>query len=294
MGLPNGGCKKRSDGCLLVIICLLVATGYVTGETATDFLNDYNENISDLGYNVSQAAWIKSTNITTYNSEVYANASRAYTEIISQYRKRAKVVDLSAATQDEKRQLKLLLATMTSSDQNIVKTVIEVGGEMENIYSKGCIQYNATIMKSIKTTPDSDCLTLDNYLNTVMAKSRDPKELLYVWKKWRDATGPKLKSLYKTYVDSNNIGARENGYEDAGDYKRKRYEVNDLKESAEAFWLELEDFYEELHAYVRHRLIDHYPGEMEKDGAIPAHLLGNMWAQSWENIFEIVSPYNSK
>ena len=33
---------------------------------------------------------------------------------------------------------------------------------------------------------------------------------------------------------------------------------------------------------------------MSTDGPIPAHLLGNMWAQSWVNIYDLVEPYKGK
>ena len=38
-------------------------------------------------------------------------------------------------------------------------------------------------------------------------------------------------------------------------------------------------------------LISEYKGiNLKSDGRLPAHLLGNMWAQTWENIEEIVKP----
>ena len=39
-------------------------------------------------------------------------------------------------------------------------------------------------------------------------------------------------------------------------------------------------------------LIFVYKGiNLKADGRLPAHLLGNMWAQTWENIEEIVKPF---
>ena len=47
----------------------------------------------------------------------------------------------------------------------------------------------------------------------------------------------------------------------------------------------------ELHPYVRHRLIQKYGAVAERpDGMIPADLLGNMWAQEWGNVYDIVAP----
>jgi len=74
-------------------------------------------------------------------------------------------------------------------------------------------------------------------------------------------------------VKLNNIGARENGYQDAGDYRRKAYEVDNLDEIAEKFLVEMQPMYEELHGYVRYKLSKVYK-ELEGDDLIPAHLLG--------------------
>ncbi|XP_066914315.1 angiotensin-converting enzyme-like [Clytia hemisphaerica] len=282
---------ERAFGVLLLVIGIFVYGS--SCENATEFLADYNANVAQKGYNSSQASWVKATNITTHNSKLSNAASKAYSDMAKKYRTRAKAVNMTGATADERRQFKLLLMTMTSSNASVVDSILEIGSNMENIYSEGCIPYDATIMKSVDPKGKT-CLSLDNYLNPTLAKSRDPKELLYIWEEWRKATGPKLKSLYKEYVRLNNIGAHENKFADAGDYKRKRYEVDDLKESAESFWNELKPFYLELHAFVRHRLAEYYEGEIEVDGPIPAHLLGNMWGQSWENVFDIVSPYKNE
>ncbi|CAF1562218.1 unnamed protein product, partial [Rotaria sp. Silwood1] len=49
--------------------------------------------------------------------------------------------------------------------------------------------------------------------------------------------------------------------------------------------------YEQLHAYVRGRLCSKYPNRFDCDGPIPAHILGNMWAQTWHDRLDDVTPY---
>jgi peptidyl-dipeptidase A len=50
-----------------------------------------------------------------------------------------------------------------------------------------------------------------------------------------------------------------------------------------------------MHCHVRAKLSEHYgPKRVPASGPIPAHLLGNMWAQEWNNIFELVKPYDVK
>ena len=53
----------------------------------------------------------------------------------------------------------------------------------------------------------------------------------------------------------------------------------------------MKPLYDELHAHVRARLGARYGTDrVPADGLIPAHLLGNMWAQQWGNIYDIVGP----
>jgi peptidyl-dipeptidase A len=50
--------------------------------------------------------------------------------------------------------------------------------------------------------------------------------------------------------------------------------------------------YEALHCHVRDTLAGHYGEDrVSREGPIPAHLLGNMWAQSWSNIYDLLEPY---
>ena len=60
--------------------------------------------------------------------------------------------------------------------------------------------------------------------------------------------------MYAEFVRVNNIGARENGFRDAGHYYRSSYEVDNLPELAENFLDDLLPMYQELHAYVRYKL----------------------------------------
>jgi peptidyl-dipeptidase A len=59
----------------------------------------------------------------------------------------------------------------------------------------------------------------------------------------------------------------------------------------ERLWEQVRPLYVSLHAYVRHRLSRHYgPDVVRPDGMIPAHVLGNMWAQEWANVYPLVAP----
>ena len=53
------------------------------------------------------------------------------------------------------------------------------------------------------------------WLEKVLANSRDPKQLLDAWNGWH-MQSPAYKKMYTEYVDLSNKGAREMGYADTG------------------------------------------------------------------------------
>jgi peptidyl-dipeptidase A len=58
-------------------------------------------------------------------------------------------------------------------------------------------------------------------------------------------------------------------------------------------WQQVRPLYVSLHTYVRWQLAKKYgPSVVKEDAPIPAHLLGNMWAQDWTNIYPLVAPAN--
>jgi peptidyl-dipeptidase A len=65
----------------------------------------------------------------------------------------------------------------------------------------------------------------------------------------------------------------------------------DFEKESDRLWQQVRPLYEQLHCYVRGRLQAAYGKDRVPDGApIPAHLLGNMWAQEWGNIWPLVEP----
>ena len=63
-------------------------------------------------------------------------------------------------------------------------------------------------------------------------------------------------------------------------------------------FLALEEFekikplYQELHAYVRHRLAETFGDVIDTDGGLlPANILGDMWGRFWTGLFKFVIPY---
>jgi peptidyl-dipeptidase A len=74
---------------------------------------------------------------------------------------------------------------------------------------------------------------------------------------------------------------------------RDDYEDEQFEQTIDGLWKQVEPLYDELHKYVRRRLQDIYGQRLDDGKLIPAHLLGNMWAQSWVNLYENVKPFEN-
>lgn len=91
-----------------------------------------------------------------------------------------------------------------------------------------------------------------------MAKSNDYDELEYLWTMWHNSTGPAMKPYYKQYIELSNKAAKLNGFEDAGDMWRSKYEDPNFIDNLKKIWRTVEPLYKELHEYTRNKLIKIY------------------------------------
>jgi peptidyl-dipeptidase A len=136
-----------------------------------------------------------------------------------------------------------------------------------------------------------ECLDITQ-IEKLMAESRDPRELLDIWAGWHKVGAP-MRERYVRFVNLTNKGARELGFADVGAMWRSRYDMpaDAFAQDLERVWQQVRPLYLSLHTYVRRRLSEHYgPGVVPPDGPIPAHLLGNPWAQEWGNVYPLVAP----
>jgi len=125
-----------------------------------------------------------------------------------------------------------------------------------------------------------------------MATSRDPEALLAAWTGWHKVGAP-MRGRYLRFAELSNEGARAMGFKDAGAMWRSGYDMSPeaFEQEMDRLWGQLKPLYLQLHAYVRARLVEKYgPQVVPPSGMIPAHLLGNLWAQEWGNIYDVVAP----
>jgi peptidyl-dipeptidase A len=154
---------------------------------------------------------------------------------------------------------------------------------MEGTYGKG---------KYCPSGPAS-CQDLEE-LSKTLAESRDPKALLEAWTGWHAISKP-IRQDFVRYVELANKGARQLGFKDNGAMWRSKYDMapDDFAKELDRLWDQVKPLYLSLHAYVRRRLHEKYGDVVPANGPIPAHLLGNMWAQDWDNIYPLIAPANA-
>ena len=266
---------------LLFTVLIVIATKAQANSEqakAESFLKNVNATLTRKRYESNLAAWAFNTNITDNNAELQVQANLAYRKAYAEIQKDALQFDLSKLKKDTARQIRFLRNSTQLKNQTELREVEKLRSELRRLYSTAKVGNNS----------------LEPGLIDIMAQSRDYYKLLDTWKGWRGASGRKMRDIYKRYVGLRNKGARENGYTDLGQAWRLQYEVDNLDEIAEKLWNDLRPLYLELHAYVRYRLKEAYPGKVSQYDYIEAHLLGDMWAQDWVNINELVEPYKNK
>jgi peptidyl-dipeptidase A len=256
-----------------------------TVEDAVKFVDDAEKRLLDLSIRLARADWVRSTFITDDTDAISAEASNEYTAAVTELAEASHKFDRLKLPPETARKLELLKLSLTLPAPNNTaerEELTRIAVSMESDYGKG------------KYCPDGErgkCLSL-NDMERIMAESRDPEELKKIWLGWHKVSPP-YRARYARFVELANKGAREMGYKDVGAFWRSKYEMEPDAFAAEMerLWQQVKPLYDSLYAYTRRQLVKKYGGQVvPENGPIPAHLLGNMWSQSWINIYPLLKP----
>ena len=263
----------------------LAADPKATPEEARKFINDAEQKLLLLGIDSGRADWIKSTYITDDTEMIAAKLDERAIAAAVEYAKQSTRFDglkLDAETTRKIKLLRLSLSLATPADPKESEELTRITSSMEGTYGKG---------KYCPSGPDS-CKDLEE-LSKIIAETRDPKALRDAWTGWHAIAKPIRKDFVR-YVDLANKGARQLGFKDNGAMWRSKYDMtpDEFAKELDRLWEQVKPLYLSLHAYVRNRLREKYGDAVPASGAIPADLLGNMWAQDWDNIYPLVAPPN--
>jgi len=273
-------CKQANDQ----TVSDSASPGKLTATDALDFVITAETQLAVLLLENERMAWVYGNFITQDTEMLAALANKKFTaKQVELAIEAARYYEIPELDSDTRRKLNILRSGITiPAPRDAAKTAeqSEIGAKLGGMYGKGEYCY-----------PDGRCLDL-GHLSDIMAESRDPDALLEAWDGWRRVSPP-MKDLYARQVELANEGAAQLGFSDLGTMWRSAYDMppEDFPAELDRLWGEVKPLYEALHCHARAKLGEVYgTGLVAQDGPIPAHLLGNMWAQDWSNIYPLVAP----
>jgi peptidyl-dipeptidase A len=258
--------------------------GPPTAEEAHRFVEAAEARLQTLGNNASRSGWVQSNFITVDTQKIAADAQSELAAAVSELARGARRFEQLQLPYEDARKLKLLkllLAAPAPDNKAERDELSSVSSSLEGDYGKG------KYCRSVKGK--EECLDIDRASN-ILSSSRDPKELADVWQGWHRVGAP-MRDRYSRFVELSNKGARELGFADAGVLWRSNYDMppDAFAVEVDRLWTQVQPLYVALHTYVRTKLAGKYgAGVLPANGMLPAHLLGNMWAQDWANIYPLV------
>jgi peptidyl-dipeptidase A len=250
---------------------------------ARQFLDAAEAQIFDLNNKSQRASWVQENFITVDTEGIAADANEVFTAATVKLSKQAHRFDGLQLPPEMARKmtlLKLLTILPSPSDPAKQKQLARDEAWLDGEYGKG---------KWCPDGPEAKCLDV-TAIGRLMASSRDPAELKKAWIGWH-AVGAPMRERYARMVELTNQGARELGFHDSGEIWRSQYDMppDQFAKEADRLWEQLRPFYLSLHAYVRAQLVKKYGREVvPPSGPIPAHLLGNIWSQEWNNVADLM------
>ena len=256
----------------------------LTPDGARAFVAMVEKDLFDLSIIGSRAAWVNATYINDDTDALAAYFGTIGTEKGVKYAMQAaKYAAVPGLDFDTARKLNILrgaLVLPAPSTPGAANELNTIATRLQSTYGKG----RATHKGKVITGDDAEEL---------MGTLRNPAELTEIWKSWHENVGRPMRQDYTRLVELANAGAKELGYADTGAMWRSQYDMSPQEFSAmyDRLWAETKPLYDQLHCYTRTKLNQKYGNAVQPaSGPIRADLLGNMWAQEWGNIYDIVAP----
>jgi len=255
-----------------------------TPAQADAFVREAEETYARESVDAARMAWVQATYITDDTDILAAKAdARVNTMAVKYGLEAAKYARVRGLSPDTKRKLDLLRGGITlpaPTRAGAADALSTLSTRMSSAYGKG------------KGTLDGKPVGGSD-IEAAMGEVRDPAKLREMWVSWHDNVGAPMRGDYAKLVGLANEGSRELGYPDAGAMWRSGYDMTPEQFAAttDRIWAEVEPLYQSLHTYVRWKLNEKYGDAVQpRTGPIRADLTGNMWAQEWGNIYELVAP----
>jgi peptidyl-dipeptidase A len=255
---------------------------------AVQFVAALEPTLRKLTVDASLAAWANETDLTPAHEAATAKASEVQSVETTKLVKAARKFEAVAGKldPDTRRQLMLLkfAAQPSPDDPAQAAELAALAAKMDSEYGKGV----CTTVKGKETCQDIE------HWSKLLQDERRPDKLLATWKTWHDGVGHKIRDMFAKYVELANAGARGIGFTNVASLWKSGYDMPEAEFAAQTdkLWGQVKPLYDQLHCYTRRKLNQKYGDKVvAKTGLIPSHLLGNMWAQSWDYLYPELEPY---
>lgn len=237
-----------------------------------------------MSVDASRVSWVNATYITDDTDALAAKSGAEMTEKAVEWAKgAARFNGTPGLSFDTKRKLDLLkngVGLPAPTTPGAADELATITTRMSSRYGKG------------KGTLGGQPINGSD-IEAAMGTTRDPAKLQEMWVSWNDNVGAPQRKDYARMTAISNAGAKELGFADVGAMWRSGYDMTpeQFAQLTDKIWAEVEPLYKSLHTYVRWKLNAKYGDAVQsKTGPIRADLLGNMWAQEWGNIYDLVAP----
>ncbi len=272
----------------LSLILIIIVTSCAPSSEQTPSNQDLEEFLANVesenkkdGPVIYSASWISSNFITYDSQKIIADYGTKSTLKSLKRSREAASFDGLDTSKENQRMLNILKSSFVMPpplDEELASELSEITTSLEAMYGSGEYCFD-----------DEECYDLEAFEN-IIDNSRDADELLKAWSGWREIGKP-MKEKYLRMVDIGNQGAQDLGFEGLSDLWFSQYDMpaSEFSETVDRVYEDLKPLYEGLQCHVRAELNEFYGDDIvPNEGSIPAHLLGNMWAQSWQNVYDLV------
>jgi peptidyl-dipeptidase A len=284
LGMGVAACEQKTEAPAGVETPGVSVEQSAPAESAQEFVARIQQEGQKLSKEIEAAYWVRNTYITKDTAVLAAKAGERSLAFESSMVEQAKKFKGSEMDADTARAIELMLRGSSApapNDPALQAELSEVLTEMEGAYGSGEYCNEA-----------GECRELQE-LEAVLASSRDYDELLDVWQGWRTVS-PAYRKTYQRFVELGNQGAQDSGFANLAEAWKSGYDMDTQEFTIEArrLWDQVKPFYDELQCHVRATLSEEYGADkVALDAPIPAHLLGNMWSQTWENLYPMMEPH---
>ncbi len=255
-----------------------------TAADARKFVDETEKKLFDFSTDAARTYWINANFITDDTDALAAKVGAEGTTMSVQAALDAarynNVKGLDAVTRRKLDKLRGGIVLPAPTTEGAATELNEIATKLNSAYGKGKGTLNGEEING------SD-------IEAAMGTNRNPEELSEMWESWHSNVGAPMKDDYARMVEIANEGAKELGFADVGAMWRSGYDMpaDDFAKLTDKLWAQVKPLYDQLHCYTRDKLNEKYGDAVQPaSGPIRADLLGNMWAQEWGNIYDIVAP----